>query len=75
MPNNPFIDQEMNCETTYKNDETSKTSKDDAEKEKFRKILYARAVHILNVYRIKSILHAERLSVIEGYVKTNVKRN
>ena len=27
MSNNPFIDQEMNCETTNKNDETSETSK------------------------------------------------
>ena len=67
MPNNPFIDQEMNCETTNKNDETSETLKGDAEKQKFRKFLYARAVHVLNVYRINSILQAERLSVIEGY--------
>ena len=31
MPNNPFIDQEMNYEIT-KNDETSETSKGDIEK-------------------------------------------
>ena len=35
MPNNPFIDQEMNCETTNKNDETSETSIGDVEKENF----------------------------------------
>ena len=45
MPNNPFIDQEMNCETTNKNDETSETSKGDTVNEIFRNILYARAVH------------------------------
>ena len=33
MQNNPFIDQEMNCETTNKNDETSETSKGDIETE------------------------------------------
>ena len=44
MPNNPF--QEMNCATTNKNDETSETSKGDIEKEKFRKFLYARAIHV-----------------------------
>ena len=65
IPNNPFIDQEMNFETTDKNDETSETSKGDIEKEKFRKVLYARAEHVLNVYRINSILQAERLSVIK----------
>ena len=27
MPNNPFIDQDMNCEMTNKNNETSETSK------------------------------------------------
>ena len=64
IPNNPFIDQEMNCETTNKNDETSETSRGDIEKEKLRKNLYARAVHVLNVYRINLILQAERLSVI-----------
>ena len=57
----------MDCETTNKNDETSETSKGDIEKEKFRKILYDRAVHVLYVYRINLILQAERLSVIEGY--------
>ena len=62
MPNNRFIDQEMNCETTNKNEETSETSKGDIEKQKFRKFLYARAVHVLNVYRINLILQAERLS-------------
>ena len=67
MPNNPFIDQEMNCETTSKNDETSETSKGVIEKEKFRKFLYARAVHVLNVYRINLILQAESFSVVEGY--------
>ena len=67
MPNNPFIDQEMDCEITNKKDETSETSRGDAEEEKFRKVLYARAVHILNVYRINSILQAKRLSVIEGH--------
>ena len=36
MPNNPFIDQEMNCETTNRDDETSETSQADIEKEKFR---------------------------------------
>ena len=66
-PNNPFIDQEIDCETTNKNDETSETSKGDIEKEKFRKILYGRAVDVLYVYRINLILQAERLSVIEGY--------
>ena len=67
MPKNPFIDQEMNCETTNKYDETSATSNGDIEKEKFRKFLHTRAVHVLNVYRINLILQAERLSVIEGY--------
>ena len=66
-PNNLFIEQEINCETTNKNDETSETSKGDIEKEKFRKYLYARAIHVLNVYRTNLILQAERLSVIEGY--------
>ena len=37
-PNNPFLDQEMDCETTNKNDETSETSKGDTEK-KIQKIL------------------------------------
>ena len=55
----------MNCETSNKNDETSETSKGDIEDEKFRKILYARVVHVLNLYRINLILQAERLSVIE----------
>ena len=36
MPNHPFIDQEMDCESSNKNDETSETSKGDTEKEKFR---------------------------------------
>ena len=67
IPNNPFIDQEMNCETTNKNDETSETSKGDIEGRKFRKFLYATAVHVLNVHRINLILQAERLSVIEAY--------
>ena len=57
----------MDCETTNKIDETSETSKGDAEREKFRKGLDARVVHFFNVYRINSILQAERLSVIEGY--------
>ena len=67
MPKNPFIDQEMNCETTSKYDETSAKSNGDIEKEKFKKILHTRAVHVLIVYRINLILQAERLSVIEGY--------
>ena len=67
MHNNPFIDQEMDYETTIKNDETSETSNGDTEKEKFRKFIYARAVHVLNVYRIHLALEAERLSVIQGY--------
>ena len=62
-----LIDQDMVCETSYKHDEASQTSKGDSEKEKFRKLLYARAVHVLNVYRINLVLQAERLSVIEGY--------
>ena len=33
----------------------------------FRKFLYARAVHVLNVYSINLVLQAEWLSVIEGY--------
>ena len=66
LPNNPFIDQEMDCGTTYKNDETSETSKGDTEKEKLRKF-YARALHVLNVYRTNLDLQAERLSVIEEY--------
>ena len=37
MHNNPFIDQEMDYETTIKNDETSETPNGDSEKEKFRK--------------------------------------
>ena len=57
----------MDYNTTIKNDETSETSNRDSEKEKFRKFLYARAVHVPNVYRIKSVLQAERLSVVEGY--------
>ena len=57
----------MSCETTNKNDETGETSKGGIEKEKFRKFLYARAVHVLNVYRDNLILQAERLSVIDGY--------
>ena len=57
----------MDCETTNKNDESRETSKGYTEKEKFRKFLYARAVHVLNMYRINPVLQAERLSVIEGY--------
>ena len=57
----------MNCETTNIYDETSEASKGGIEKEKFRKFLYARAVHVLNVYRMNLILQAQRLSVIEGY--------
>ena len=57
----------MNCETTNKNAETSEISKGDIEKENFRKFMYARAVHVLNVYRINLILQTGRLSVIEGY--------
>ena len=67
MQNNPLTDQEMNYETTMKNDETSETSNGESEKEKFRKVLNARVVHVINVYRINSVLQAERLSVIEGY--------
>ena len=67
MANNRFIDQEMDYETANKGEDTSETSRGDIEKEKFRKILYARVIHVLNVYRINSILHTERLSVIEGY--------
>ena len=33
---NPLIDQEMDCNTTAKNDETSETSNGDSEKENFR---------------------------------------
>ena len=50
--NNPFIDQEQDYKTTIRNDEISETSNGDSEKEEFRKFLYARAVHVLNVYRI-----------------------
>ena len=57
----------MNCETTNKNAETSEISKGDIEKENFRKFIYDRAVHVLNVYRINLILQTGRLSVIEGY--------
>ena len=57
----------MDCETTNINDETSETSKGDTEKEKFRKFLYSRAVHVLNVYKINLVLQAERLLVIKGY--------
>ena len=57
---NPFIDQEMDYNTTTENDETSETSNGDSEKEKFRK------VHGLNVYRINSVLQAERLLVVQG---------
>ena len=57
----------MDCSTTINNDETSETSNGDSEKEKFRKFLYARAVHVLNVYRINLVLQAEMLSVVEGY--------
>ena len=32
MHNNPFIDQEMDYETTMKNDEASETSNGDSEK-------------------------------------------
>ena len=64
---NLFIDQDMVCETSNKYDEASETSRGDIEKEKFRKFLYDRAVHVLNVYRIKLVLQAEMLSVIEGY--------
>ena len=64
MPNNSFIDQEMDCEAKIQNDETCETSKGDIKNK--NKKYYARAVHVLNVYRINSILQAERLSVIEG---------
>ena len=63
----PFIDQEMGYNTTMGNDETSETSNGGSEKEKFRKFLYARAIPVLNVYGINSVLQAERLSVVEGY--------
>ena len=43
----------------------SETSNGDTEKEQFRKFLYARGVHVLNAYRINSVLQAERLSVVE----------
>ena len=59
IPNNPYIDQEMNYETTNKNDEKTETSKADIDKEKFRKFSYGREVHVLNVYRINFILQAE----------------
>ena len=62
MPINSFIDQEMDCEANIQNDETSETSKGDIKDKKY----YTRAVHVLKVYRINSILQAERLSVIEG---------
>ena len=39
MKNNPLIDQEMNYETTMKNDETSEKSNGDSQKGKFRKFL------------------------------------
>ena len=67
MHNNPLIDQEMDHNTTITTDEISETSNGDSEKEKFKKLIYARAVHVLNVYRINSILQAEMLSVVEGY--------
>ena len=57
----------MDYNTTIENNETSESSNGDSEKGKFRKFLYVRAVHVLNVYRINSVLHAERLSVVEGY--------
>ena len=57
---NVFIDQDMVCETCNKHDEVTETSKGDIKKEKFRKFLYARAVHVLNVYRINLVLQAER---------------
>ena len=46
------------------NIEVSETSKGDSEKEKCRNFLHARAVHVLNVYRINLVLQTERLSVI-----------
>ena len=64
---NPFIDEEMDYKTTIESDETSEPSNGDSEKEKFWKFLYKRAVHVLNVDRINSVLQAERLSVVEGY--------
>ena len=74
LSRNLFIDQDMVCETSNKYDEASETSKGDIEKEKFRKFVYARTEHVLNVYRINLVLQAERLSVIEGY-KELMKRD
>ena len=67
MTNTPFIDKEMDYETNNKGEDISETSNGDVEKEKFREFLYVRAVHVVNVYRINSILQAGRLPVIEGY--------
>ena len=64
---NPFIDQEMDYNTTIKNDETSERSNGDSENENFRNFLYAIVVHVSNVYRINSVLQAEKLSVVDGY--------
>ena len=67
MHHNPFNEQEMDNNTTIENDDTSETSNGDSEKEKFRKFLYARVVHVLNVYRIILVLQVERVLLVEEY--------
>ena len=72
---NPFINQEIDYKTTIKSDETSETYNGDSEEEeKFMKFLNARELHVLKVYRIYSVLQAEKLSVVEGY-KELVRRD
>ena len=57
----------MDNNTTIDNEETIETSNGESEKGKFRKFLYARAVHVLNVYRINLDLQEERFLAVEGY--------
>ena len=45
----------------------SETSNGDTEKANSEKFVHAREAHVLNVYRIKMVLQAERVSVMEGY--------
>ena len=63
MPNNQFIDREINCVSTNKNDETSETSKGHTEKGKIQKMFICQSSTCLNVNRINSVHQAERLSV------------
>ena len=64
---NPFIELGMDNNTTIENDDTSETSNGGSEKQEFRKFLYARAVHVLNVYRINLVHQAESFFLVEGY--------